>query len=655
MADGRLWFNTKIDNSNVEKDLKDLQRKIERSQAAISKAKAAKLPYESQLKGLTAQIDEAKRHLDSLRADLEQTKLNMGPGASPEDYIRARQDVPMYEKAIKESEKKLASLQTQWDSVNGKVQKYDAEINRANTDIARNKAQIAQLGVLANSTGKRLSTAMEKASKSAQKFNKRLLTMAKRVFFFSVILKALRSVRDYVSKVFSTNEEYTEQLAKLKGALLTAFQPIYEYVLPGVIAVLKVITSIVQALTSVLAFFSGKSVDEYRKSAESLYNEANAIDKVGAAAKNAQKHLAGFDELNRLSSADGGGGASTGIVPDFSGWEDNMSAEGWGVVADLRDMITELRNVFVENSAEINAIVDNLGFILMKLRPMLDGTNKFARTSVGATIDFLIGLLNGFTEFLAGAFSGDWSRAWGGIGTIFKETGQFLEKILYGIKDSQKWYMDWLHNVFAYDWTYLFGTFLGSQLNNFFKFCDEQLTELELLFDGFIDFIAGTFTGDWQRAMSGLKNITKGILNGMISLINLLLRNAIDGLNTLFDLLNFDIKLPGGKKYSVDFPEIKNVPQIPMLAKGAVLPPNKPFMAMVGDQRNGTNIEAPLATIEEAVANVMSRNSGSMTDQQIVALLQSILEAVLGIELDGETLSNAVHAYDRKKAVILGG
>ena len=55
MADGRLWFNTKIDNSNVEKDLKDLQRKIERSQAAISKAKAAKLPYESQLKGLTAQ------------------------------------------------------------------------------------------------------------------------------------------------------------------------------------------------------------------------------------------------------------------------------------------------------------------------------------------------------------------------------------------------------------------------------------------------------------------------------------------------------------------------------------------------------------------------------------------------------------------------
>jgi len=46
---------------------------------------------------------------------------------------------------------------------------------------------------------------------------------------------------------------------------------------------------------------------------------------------------------------------------------------------------------------------------------------------------------------------------------------------------------------------------------------------------------------------------------------------------------------------------------LPALARGAVLPPNKPFLAMVGDQKTGTNVEAPLSTIEQAVANVIAK------------------------------------------------
>lgn len=40
---------------------------------------------------------------------------------------------------------------------------------------------------------------------------------------------------------------------------------------------------------------------------------------------------------------------------------------------------------------------------------------------------------------------------------------------------------------------------------------------------------------------------------------------------------------------------------VPELAQGAVLEPNHPFMAIVGDQKHGTNVEAPLSTIQEAV------------------------------------------------------
>ena len=98
-------------------------------------------------------------------------------------------------------------------------------------------------------------------------------------------------------------------------------------------------------------------------------------------------------------------------------------------------------------------------------------------------------------------------------------------------------------------------------------------------------------------------------------------------------------------------------PAIPQLAKGAVIPPNNRFMAILGDQKHGTNIEAPLATIQEAVALVMEDmiQSNLAGHEATVALLEQILEAVLGIELDGELLSNVVNNYNRKIAVVKGG
>lgn len=97
-------------------------------------------------------------------------------------------------------------------------------------------------------------------------------------------------------------------------------------------------------------------------------------------------------------------------------------------------------------------------------------------------------------------------------------------------------------------------------------------------------------------------------------------------------------------------------PNIPHLARGAVIPPNKQFLAVLGDQRHGTNVEAPLTTIQEAVAMVMEDmiQSNLAGHEATVAVLQQILEAVLGIELDGETLSNAVNRYNRKMAIVKG-
>ena len=69
--------------------------------------------------------------------------------------------------------------------------------------------------------------------------------------------------------------------------------------------------------------------------------------------------------------------------------------------------------------------------------------------------------------------------------------------------------------------------------------------------------------------------------------------------------------------------------KIPKLASGSVIPPNAPFMAVLGDQRHGTNIEAPLDTIKQAVKEVMGVGNSGGTYQFIA-------------QIDGKTIFESV-------------
>jgi len=97
-------------------------------------------------------------------------------------------------------------------------------------------------------------------------------------------------------------------------------------------------------------------------------------------------------------------------------------------------------------------------------------------------------------------------------------------------------------------------------------------------------------------------------------------------------------------------------PRIPCLAQGAVLPAGKPFLAMVGDQRHGTNIEAPLATIQEAVALVLQDQTDAIAAglSASVGGQREILEAVLGIRIGDETIASAYDRYRSRAAVMKG-
>ena len=80
-------------------------------------------------------------------------------------------------------------------------------------------------------------------------------------------------------------------------------------------------------------------------------------------------------------------------------------------------------------------------------------------------------------------------------------------------------------------------------------------------------------------------------------------------------------------------------------------------MAVVGDQRHGTNVEAPLSTIQEAVAMVMQDMiaSNMAGHESTVGVLREILEVLLGIQIGDEVIAEAVERHRTKMAVVNGG
>ena len=160
------------------------------------------------------------------------------------------------------------------------------------------------------------------------------------------------------------------------------------------------------------------------------------------------------------------------------------------------------------------------------------------------------------------------------------------------IKDKFNQFKEWLGNVFATDWSEKFG-FLGDILNAYLTNVKNVLDGVKRFFSGIIDFIAGVFTGNWDRAWKGVKNIFKGIwdsftgiakapinmiiglINGMISAINV----AIRGINKLSWEVPSWVPIIGGETWGFDIPQLGKVPY---LAKGGIV--DSATLAVIGER-----------------------------------------------------------------------
>lgn len=172
-------------------------------------------------------------------------------------------------------------------------------------------------------------------------------------------------------------------------------------------------------------------------------------------------------------------------------------------------------------------------------------------------------------------------------------------------------------------------------------------------FNGLPKSISNGFVRAWQAissALSGSGGSFESITSSMENVFKSSINQLIGGLNNVLDRMERQLNetLVTIKRTQINgtkpFANIQtvNLPSIPRLAKGAVIPANNEFLAVLGDQRRGVNIEAPLDTIVEAMETALQRN-GSGSPEAVASAVRAAL-AGMAVTFDGERVGRVVAA-----------
>lgn len=127
--------------------------------------------------------------------------------------------------------------------------------------------------------------------------------------------------------------------------------------------------------------------------------------------------------------------------------------------------------------------------------------------------------------------------------------------------------------------------------------------------------------------------------------------DSLTGKTVYIDIVGQTSSSGGGKPNLPSLPAEASAANIPYLASGAVIPPNAPFAAVLGDQKHGTNLEAP----EDLIRKIVREESGVGGTEQLAQLLETLIATVQNIEVGDTVIGEAASRYTSRQKIIHGG
>lgn len=306
------------------------------------------------------------------------------------------------------------------------------------------------------------------------------------------------------------------------------------------------------------------------------------------------------------------------VVPIIDEWGTRLEDLINGPLTDFVDKFLDVCAKIIDALQQIwnNVLVPLINWILQNVIPLLAPVVQWlgdaAIDLLGAAVEMANGILDmlgGLIDFLVGVFTGDWKKAFSGAGQIAQGFADTCGAVIEWIGDYILTpFMSLVKKLFSVDWVKYFGV-AGIAPQVLCDLIKSIFGTMKNVFIEIMNFIKYAFTGDWRNAwqsvknifssiMSGIGDVVRAPINGIISMVN----QAIGAINNLIRGVN---RIP-----HVNIPTIGRIPH---LASGAVIPPNQEFLAMLGDQKSGNNIEAPEGLIRKIVREESGKGNGSYT------------------------------------------
>lgn len=305
----------------------------------------------------------------------------------------------------------------------------------------------------------------------------------------------------------------------------------------------------------------------------------------------------------------------------------------------------------------INWIIANLLPVVAKIIDVVGTTAIKVIKSLIKIIGDVADTLSGIIDFLVGVFTGNWDLAWQGIKEIADGAWNFIKDVVSGaweiIKTVTKGTLNIIKTVISTAWNAI-KTATSTVWNAIKKTLSGLWSALKTTAKTVFDAIKTKVTGVWDKikdktsrtwesvttfvstkveaiktaitdkfnaardavksAFEGIVDFIKRPINQAINIVNNaigVINNAIGGIESAFSFGPWNVPTPFGTKrigFHATFPRVGT---IPYLASGAVIPPRSEFLAVLGDQKKGNNLEAPESLLRQIVREESGKGQGN--------------------------------------------
>jgi phage-related protein len=472
--------------------------------------------------------------------------------------------------------------------------------------------------------------------------------------------KNLARFNDGVNPANTALSNLKSALTQLKNSFAVAFAPILTVVEPILTRLISLLSSAMNTIGQFFAALTGAKT--FNKAVKAQENYAKSLNGTASAAKKTKNELYSFDELNVVKQGDdsSGGGSSGGgasVSPNQMFETENIDAEISGLAERVKSALGDMFSVIdisplkqaIENSKQIisswlsklnlEPLKNSFKNFLTSLNPVINGISKaivwllenallpLAKFTIedalpaffdllAKAIDTVVAVL----EVIKPSLEYLWTNI---IAPLAQFLGEMVIEVINIIIETLNNFIlmlqehsEQINNIIMFVLKALelakisvqtiIQFFIGI-LKPFLKTVVNIAGHIIDALSGVIDFLTGVFTGNWEKAWEGIKEVFRGIWNVIIDLLEGFINMIIGGLNKINVSVPDWVPEIGGKSFGFNLEPIS----LPRLATGTVVPrQSREFAAILGDNNRETEVVSPLSTMKQAMLEALSEHGG---------------------------------------------